>query len=123
MVKDIQLRISLKEERIQDILMKKSAEFLNVSYSDITGIKILRKSIDARKSKIMLNYKVSVFIKEPLPESSDYQFEYKDVSNGKPIHIIGFGPAGMYAALRCIELGFKPIVLERGKNVQTDEEI
>jgi uncharacterized protein len=118
MVKDIQLRISLKEERIQDILIKKSAEFLNVSYSDITGIKILRKSIDARKSKIMLNYKVSVFIKEPLPKSSDYQFEYKDVSNGKPIHIIGFGPAGMYAALRCIELGFKPIVLERGKNVQ-----
>ena len=47
-----------------------------------------------------------------------YQFHYKDVSKAKPIHIIGFGPAGMYAALRCIELGFKPIVLERGKNVR-----
>ncbi|MEO6348511.1 MAG: FAD-dependent protein, partial [Aquaticitalea sp.] len=44
--------------------------------------------------------------------------DYKDVSKAKPIHIIGFGPAGMYAALRCIELGFKPIVLERGKNVK-----
>jgi len=118
MVKDIQLRISLKEERIQDILLKKSAEFLSVPRADISGIKILRKSIDARKPKIIFNYKVSVFIKEPLPESSDYQFDYKDVSNAKPIHIIGFGPAGMYAALRCIELGFKPIVLERGKNVQ-----
>ncbi|MFT5145975.1 MAG: putative FAD-dependent dehydrogenase, partial [Polaribacter sp.] len=43
---------------------------------------------------------------------------YKDVSNAKEIHIVGFGPAGMYAALRCIELGYKPIILERGKNVQ-----
>ena len=118
MVKDIQLRISLKEERIQDILLKKSAEFLSIPRTDVTGIKILRKSIDARKAKIIFNYKVSVFIKEPLPESSDYQFDYKDVSKAKPIHIIGFGPAGMYAAMRCIELGFKPIVLERGKNVQ-----
>ncbi|MCK0178963.1 FAD-binding protein [Flavobacteriaceae bacterium S0862] len=118
MVKDIQLRISLKEERIQDILLKKSAEFLDIPSRDISGIKILRKSIDARKPKIMFNYKVSVFIKEPLPEISEYHFDYKDVSKAKPIHIIGFGPAGMYAALRCIELGFKPIVLERGKNVQ-----
>ncbi len=118
MVRDIQLRISLEEEKIQDILLKKSSEFLNVPQADISGIKILRKSIDARKPKIMFNYKVSVFIKEPLPETSEYQFDYKDVSNAKPIHIIGFGPAGMYAALRCIELGFKPIVLERGKNVQ-----
>jgi len=118
MIKDIQLRISLKEERIKDILIKKSAEFLNVSRTDISGVKILRKSIDARKSKIMFNYKVSVYIKEPMPENSEYQFDYKDVSKAKPIHIIGFGPAGMYAALRCIELGYKPIVLERGKNVQ-----
>ena len=118
MVRDIQLRISLEEEKIQDILLKKSSEFLNVLQTDISGIKILRKSIDARKPKIKFNYKVSVFIKEPLPETSEYQFDYKDVSNAKPIHIIGFGPAGMYAALRCIELGFKPIVLERGKNVQ-----
>jgi uncharacterized FAD-dependent dehydrogenase len=53
-----------------------------------------------------------------VPEKSDYIFDYKEVSKAKEIHIIGFGPAGMYAALRCIELGYKPIVLERGKNVQ-----
>ncbi|ULC59348.1 FAD-dependent oxidoreductase [Flaviramulus sp. BrNp1-15] len=118
MVKEIQLRITLKEEQISDILVIKSALKLDISKDDITGIKILRKSIDARKPKIVFNYKVAVFINEPLPETSEYQFDYKDVSKAKPIHIIGFGPAGMYAALRCIELGFKPIVLERGKNVQ-----
>jgi len=78
----------------------------------------LRKSIDARKAAIIFNYKLAIYINEPQPETSDYTFEYKDVSSAKEIHIIGFGPAGMYAALRCIELGFKPIVLERGKNVR-----
>ena len=118
MVKNIQLRISLKEEEQPDILVIKSAIKLDIDRKDITGVKILRKSIDARKPKIILNYKVAVYIKEPHPENSAYQFDYKDVSKAKPVHIIGFGPAGMYAALRCIELGFKPIVLERGKNVK-----
>lgn len=118
MVKDIQLRITLKDEERPDILLIKAAHFLDIDKGDITGIKVLRKSIDARKPKIILNYKVAVYIKEPLPEASDYQFDYKDVSKAKAVHIIGFGPAGMYAALRCIELGYKPIVLERGKNVQ-----
>lgn len=118
MVKDIQLRITIKEERQSDILLQKAAQFLNIPEKDITGIKVLRKSIDARKSLIVFNYKVSVFIKEPMLKSNSHPFEYKDVSSAKPVHIIGFGPAGMFAALRCIELGFKPIVFERGKNVQ-----
>ncbi|WOD42160.1 NAD(P)/FAD-dependent oxidoreductase [Hwangdonia lutea] len=118
MVKEIQLRITLKEEEQPDILVFKSALKLDIDKSDITGVKILRKSIDARKPKIFFNYKVAVYIKEAVPKNSEYIFNYKDVSKAKPIHIIGFGPAGMYAALRCIELGFKPIVLERGKNVQ-----
>ncbi|MFC0603901.1 NAD(P)/FAD-dependent oxidoreductase [Winogradskyella pulchriflava] len=118
MIKALQLRINLHQERQPDGLLIKAAYDLGVEPSEISGIKILRKSIDARKRNIMFNYKVEVYINEPVPETSDYHFDYKDVSNAKPIHIIGFGPAGMYAALRCIELGFKPIVLERGKNVQ-----
>ena len=119
MIKDIQLRLTLQEEKEADeFLLKKAVESLDIPERDITGIKVLRKSIDARKARIMVNYKISVFIKEALPEHSDYKFDYKDVSQAKPVHIIGFGPAGMYAALRCIELGFKPVVLERGKNAQ-----
>jgi hypothetical protein len=118
MIKELQLRISLKEEKIPNILLIKSAENLDLSRDKISGIKVFRKSIDARKPKIILNYKVAVYINEPVPKTSEYTFDYKDVSKAKTIHIIGFGPAGMYAALRCIELGFKPIVLERGKNVQ-----
>lgn len=118
MVKDIQLRLTLKDEERSDILLIKAAQYLDIPKEDITGIKIVRKSIDARKPKIILNYKVSVYIREVPPKASDYQFDYKDVSKAKAVHIIGFGPAGMWAALRCIELGYKPIILERGKNVK-----
>ncbi|KAB1155404.1 FAD-binding protein [Tenacibaculum aiptasiae] len=118
MVKELQLRVNLIEERKEDILKKKASKKLEINIASITAIKVLRKSIDARKKDVIFNYKVAVYINEPLPETPDYVFDYKDVSNAKEIHIIGFGPAGMYAALRCIELGYKPIVLERGKNVQ-----
>jgi len=118
MVRNIQLRTTLREEPIEGILTKKASKYLGVDIADITAVKVLKKSIDARKATIYFNYKVSVYIREAAPEKSDYTFEYKDVSKAKEIHIIGFGPAGMYAALRCIELGYKPIVLERGKNVQ-----
>ena len=118
MIKEIQLRVNLIEERKEDILIHKASKLLKIPRTEIRAVKILRKSIDARKKETIFNYKVAVYINEGLPEKSEYSFDYKDVSNAKEIHIIGFGPAGMYAALRCIELGFKPIVLERGKNVQ-----
>ncbi|MEO9570464.1 MAG: FAD-dependent protein [Polaribacter sp.] len=118
MVKEIQLRVNLIEERKENTFLYKASKQLGVDKSEISAVKILRKSIDARKKDIIFNYKVAVYINESVPEKSEYEFEYKDVSNAKEVHIVGFGPAGMYAALRCIELGYKPIVLERGKNVQ-----
>ncbi|TMM28634.1 FAD-binding protein [Polaribacter aestuariivivens] len=118
MIKEIQLRVNLIEERKENILLYKASKQLEVDKKEITAVKVLRKSIDARKKETIFNYKVAVYINEALPKEPDYIFEYKDVSKAKEIHIIGFGPAGMYAALRCIELGYKPVVLERGKNVQ-----
>ncbi len=118
MIKELQLRVNLIEEKKDDILLFKASKKLGVAKNEITAVKVLRKSIDARKKDIIFNYKVAVYINENISEKSNYIFEYKDVSTAKEIHIIGFGPAGMYAALRCIELGYKPIVLERGKNVQ-----
>lgn len=117
MVRNLQLRLSLEEEGQKGSLERKVAQLLGLSRDEFT-IKTLRKSIDARKPKIMFNYKLAVYIGQDLPERSDYKFEYREVSKAKPVHIIGFGPAGMWAALRCLELGFRPIVLERGKNVQ-----
>jgi len=117
-VKEIQIRVTLAEAKKSNILLKKSAEKLGINPLEISSVKLLRKSVDARKQNILFNYKIAVYIGETPPERSAYHFAYKDVSQAPEIHIIGFGPAGMYAALRLIELGYKPIVLERGKNVQ-----
>ncbi len=117
MVRRIQLRVSLKEESKPNILLKKTAKYLSEDEKNIT-IKVLRKSIDARKPSIYFNYKMEVYINEKPSKAADYEFKYQDVSKAKEVHIVGFGPAGMWAALRCLELGYKPIVLERGNNVQ-----
>ena len=118
MVRNIQLRTTLLEESAEDILRKKASKYLGIPIGEISKVDVVRKSIDARKPTIYFNYKVSVYVNEPPPKTKEYSFGYKDVSKAKKIHIIGFGPAGMYAALRCIELGYRPIVLERGKNVK-----
>ncbi|WP_339706034.1 FAD-dependent protein [uncultured Kriegella sp.] len=117
MIRNLQIRLSLEEEAQEGALKKKTSNYLGVSQNTIR-LKVLRKSIDARKPAIIFNYKLAVYSNEDYPKKTTYAFEYQDVSNAKPIHIVGFGPAGMWAALRCLELGFKPIVLERGKNVQ-----
>ncbi|MCP4978671.1 MAG: FAD-binding protein [Maribacter sp.] len=117
MVRQIQLRVSLKEQSQKDILLTKVAKFLGENKDDL-AIKVLRKSIDARKPTIYFNYKMEVYIREKPADNPNYHFKYKDVSKAKEIHIIGFGPAGMWAALRCLELGYKPVVFERGKRVQ-----
>ena len=117
MVKEIQIRVSLKDAKKNNILKIKAAKILRVELLEIIGLKVLRKSIDARKSTIYFNYKVAVYLEEQIPVEQNEIFKYKDVSKAKAVHIIGFGPAGMFAALRCIELGYKPIVFERGKNV------
>ena len=117
MIRQIQLRVSLKEESQKGILLKKVAKYLGEPENNLI-IKVLRKSIDARKPSIYFNYKMEVYIRETPNKKPAYSFNYQDVSQAKEIHIIGFGPAGMWAALRCLELGYKPIVLERGKTVQ-----
>ncbi|PIB28326.1 FAD-binding protein [Maribacter sp. 4U21] len=116
MIKTLQIRLSLQEEAQEGILKKKAAKYLSLEEQTFS-LKIVRKSIDARKPKIVFNYKLLAYINEHVPEDN-FNFDYKDVSKSKKVHIIGFGPAGMWAALRCLELGYKPVVLERGKNVQ-----
>ncbi|SHI98719.1 NAD(P)/FAD-dependent oxidoreductase [Pseudozobellia thermophila] len=116
MVKNLQIRLSLEEEAQPGQLKHRAAKYLGLPESAF-ALKIIRKSIDARKPQIVFNYKLAAYIGEAIP-AQDPSFDYKDVSRSHPIHIVGFGPAGMWAALRCLELGFKPVVFERGKDVR-----
>ncbi|HET6992023.1 MAG TPA: FAD-binding protein, partial [Bacteroidia bacterium] len=92
-------------------------EELSIYDQQLSGYKIHKRSIDARGRNIKVHVQLEVFVDEPMPESN-YKWEPRDVSKAKPVIIIGCGPAGMFAALRLIELGLKPIILERGKDVQ-----
>jgi len=118
MVKEIQLRV-LPEEAVneQSLKLVVSRE-MAVDIKTIQAIRILKRSIDARQRTIYVNLKLQVFIDE-MPDKVMWQeILYKDVSQGKPVIVVGAGPAGLFAALRLIELGLRPIVVERGKNVR-----
>ena len=81
------------------------------------SLRILKRSIDARQRTIFVNLKVRVYINE-MPTDDEYvHTEYGDVSQRPQVIVVGAGPGGLFAALRLIELGFRPVVLERGKNV------
>ena len=107
------------EEAANELRIKEIAALqLRTTVTTISFIKILKRSIDARSRNIKINLKIEVYINEQPRPSPSYKINYPDVSHKIPVIIIGAGPAGLFAALQLIENGFKPIVIERGKNVK-----
>lgn len=118
MILDIDLVCSPQEATNEDLLFSILAKKAKLAIEDIDGFYLLKKSIDARGNPIKINLKARLFIGEPIANRELTPLTYQDVSKGKRVLIIGCGPGGMFAALRCIELGLKPIIIERGKDVQ-----
>lgn len=94
------------------------AKASGISFNEIRDFKLVRRSIDARSKQVKYRLFFDVGIGESLPLKPGIEREYKTVQNAKPVLIIGAGPAGLFAALRLIELGFKPVLIERGKDVR-----
>ena len=118
MKKELNLAIAAHIAYDEQLLKQEVAEHLSLKSTDTFFIKPLRRSIDARSRNIKVNLKLAVWINEPVIDD-ELGIEYHDVSSAKnSITIIGAGPAGLYAALRCLEIGIKPIVFERGKDVR-----
>ena len=117
MKKELQLRL-LPEEASDNLNIKSAAaKSLNISAKEITAIHIVKRSIDARRHPVKIQLHVDVYINEEAPDLRKYRLEYKDVSKADEVIVVGAGPGGLFAALRLIELGLKPVVLERGKDV------
>ena len=88
----------------------------------ITAVQVIKRSIDARQRTIFVNVKARVFINEQPDNEQFIRTEYKNVEHARQVIVVGAGPGGLFAALKLIELGLKPIIVERGKNVRERKE-
>ncbi|MFC2157047.1 FAD-dependent protein [Acidobacteriota bacterium] len=117
MQKEIALVLSPEQASSEEFYLPIAANKLKLSPERITKIQILNRSIDARKNNVKIQLRVLVFIDALPPEEFAIEFDYKDVTHKEPVIIVGAGPAGLFAALKLLELGLKPVVIERGKDV------
>lgn len=116
MKQEINLSLSPKQASDEQYYKPIVASLLHIDEDRIKLINVRRRSIDARQRLIKINLGVEVFVDE-LPVEEKIEFRYDHVGHKPPVIIVGAGPAGLFAALRLIELGFKPLIFERGKNV------
>ncbi len=114
----LEINVAAQEVDLAAVHLQLISRKLGIPAKQISGIELVRRSIDARKRPPMYLLQFKVWVDEkPEPEPL-WDFPLKDVTNATPVIIVGFGPGGMFAALRLIELGLKPIVIERGKEVR-----
>ena len=116
MIKDIDLTLTPQEAFEERTIKKKAASKCGLPFTKVTGVKILRKSIDARRIEIKINLRVRLFVGEEVKNTWN-PVSFPDVSSAPSCIVVGMGPAGLFAALTLIERGMRPIVLERGKDV------
>ena len=116
MPKTITLELSPKQAADDKFYIARAAERLGIRQSDIALARVVKRSIDARQRMAKVNLTLEVYIdQEPQPEP--LHFDYPMVDTATEVIVVGSGPAGLFASLRLIELGYKPILLERGKSV------
>lgn len=118
MIKELQLRILPEEAVSEQSLKQVIARETGISPKEIQAVRVLKRSIDARQRTIFMNVTLRAFVNEMPTEPEYLSVEYKDVSAGKTVIVVGAGPGGLFAALRLIELGLRPVIVERGKDVR-----
>ncbi len=116
MIKEIDISVPPSFIKNYEFIKKQSAKKLKLNLNEINSVVILKRSIDARK-KPVFRLRVNVFVNES-PSEKEIEFNFNPVNSDKKVIIVGSGPAGLFAALRAIELGIKPVILERGKDVR-----
>lgn len=118
MVREIQLRLQPCDAHNEQTIRRIVAQEQAIDERTITCVRTLRRSIDARQINIFVNLTLKVFVNEQPDEPLFQQIVYKDVSQSPAVIVVGMGPGGLFAALRLIELGLKPVIVERGKDVR-----
>ncbi|MFA6831101.1 MAG: NAD(P)/FAD-dependent oxidoreductase [Bacteroidaceae bacterium] len=119
MIEDFQLRVEPQVAAQKELLLKYICQEKKIEVDELTDIRIIKRSIDARQRQIYVNLKVRCYIDEEPKEEIFTPTDYKKVSGKKQAIIVGAGPAGLFAALQLIEHDIKPIIVERGKDVRS----
>ena len=116
----IELRVDPRTAATEMMLRAAVSTHMGIDANRINHLRVIRRSIDARQRRVMVNLSVKVWVDEtPASTSLITPVEYRPVKGDKSAVVVGAGPAGLFAALRLIELGIRPIVLERGKDVDS----
>ncbi len=118
-VQTIDILVSPAEQEAIDQLKRAAGRHLGLSADRIDGLRVLRRSIDARRRPVLMTLRLEVFVDEPAPEQEQPIPEYEEVTSDRRMIVVGSGPAGLFAALRLIERNVRPIIVERGKDVQS----
>lgn len=118
MIKSINIQLTPSAAASEEEVLRAISNELGVSRKRITGYTIKKQSIDARKKQVKIVLQLTAFVDEEKAEIPPFDPELQNVSNAPHIVIVGAGPAGLFAALKLIQLGYKPIILERGKDVR-----
>lgn len=117
MRKELDLSLAPQDAADTARLTGRVAQILGITPERISAVRVVRRSVDARRRHILVNLKALAVFDEAGAPFEPPAFSYPDVASKNPVIIVGAGPAGLFAALRLIELGVKPVVLERGKDV------
>ena len=118
MTKEYQIRVLPVVAASENAIKRYLAEEQGIDQRTINSVRVLKKSIDARQRTIFVNLKIRVYINE-VPQDDEYEHtEYQNVEGRPQVVVVGEGPGGLFASLRLIDLGLRPVVLERGKDVR-----
>jgi uncharacterized FAD-dependent dehydrogenase len=119
MPKQVHLNLDPESAADESAVRKTAATLAKLDQSEISALRIIRRSVDARQRNIKINITAEVFTGEEKAEPIINPFRPKEISHQKEIIIVGAGPAGLFAGLRLIELGLRPVIIERGKDVSS----
>lgn len=116
MPKIITLQLSPKQAADEKFYLARAAERMGIRQSDIALARVVKRSIDARQRMAKVNLSLEIYVDQE-PQPAPLHFDYPSVERATEVVVVGSGPAGLFASLRLIEQGYKPILLERGKSV------